>query len=186
MSEDEQEAGSSPHVRLYRTRGHLGVVARRPIRVGQVILRVEGCLARRPSRYSLQVGEHAHIAPPDAAKDGAAPKRPLWCYLNHSCAPSACFEAQDLIALRDIARGEEINFDYNTTEYEIAEPFLCGCGTCGGVWIRGFRHLDVAGRFQIAAILSPHLKPGLDMQRPKSAGASAADAQTVTRTSRPR
>ena len=32
-------------------------------------------------------------------------------------------------ALRDIAPGEEISFNYLTTESEMAEPFNCACGS---------------------------------------------------------
>ena len=146
-------------------------------------MRAEGLVVGRPSRYSLQIGEHAHIAPPDADNAESATIRPMWCYLNHSCAPSARFDGQDLIAIRDISKGEEIGFDYNTTEYDIDEPFICGCGSCDGVWIRGFKHLDIAGRLRIAAVIAPHLRPLLDVQRPRPVSASAADVRTVTRTS---
>ena len=39
-----------------------------------------------------------------------------------------------LMAGEDILAGEEITFDYETTEEEMAEPFKCNCH---GRWIRG-------------------------------------------------
>jgi SET domain-containing protein len=39
-----------------------------------------------------------------------------------------------LVAKKDILSGEEITFDYETTETEMTEPFKCNCH---GRWIRG-------------------------------------------------
>jgi len=164
MTDDDQEPAFGACIGIRRSGGHLGVIALRPARAGQVILCVEGLVVRRPSRHSLQIGEHAHIALPDGVDPESAPARFLWCYLNHSCAPCARFEGPDLIAVHDIVEGEEITFDYNTTEYDIAEPFVCGCGACDGAWIRGFKHLDFDKRFQIAVVLAPHLRRRFDVQ----------------------
>jgi hypothetical protein len=54
-------------------------------------------------------------------------------------------------ALRPIAAGEEITFDYATFEYEVenvAAPCLCGAAKCRGR-VPGFRHLpaDVKARY---------------------------------------
>jgi len=49
--------------------------------------------------------------------------------LNHSCDPNAGVKGQVLlVARRDILPGEEICFDYETTEIAPA-PFNCKCGT---------------------------------------------------------
>jgi SET domain-containing protein len=57
--------------------------------------------------------------------------------LNHSCSPNA--EAQDederiwIIALRDIAAGEEITFNYNYDLQDYKEhPCQCGASNCVG------------------------------------------------------
>ena len=44
-----------------------------------------------------------------------------------------------VVAILPIRIGEQIVYNYNTTEYEMAEPFACRCGSaqCGGE-IRGF------------------------------------------------
>lgn len=60
---------------------------------------------------------------------------------NHNCDPNAGVKGQiALVARRDIREGEEICFDYETTEIT-PTPFLCNCGspTCrkkieGGIW----------------------------------------------------
>lgn len=47
---------------------------------------------------------------------------------NHSCNPNVGVKGQIiLVARRDIASGEELTFDYDTTE-TAADPFTCQCG----------------------------------------------------------
>lgn len=63
-------------------------------------------------------------------------------YANHSCHPNVHFNTDDgvVVALRNIAAGEAITFNYLTTEWEMAQAFDCECGTerCLGQ-IRGAR-----------------------------------------------
>ncbi len=53
----------------------------------------------------------------------------------------------------------EITFDYNTTDWDMAHPFACACGTlaCVGV-VRGYRHLDDAARGRLLPFLAEHLR----------------------------
>lgn len=52
-------------------------------------------------------------------------------YINHSCEPNVFFntEAMELVALKDIQPGDEFTFFYPSTEWEMAQPFVCSCGT---------------------------------------------------------
>lgn len=51
-------------------------------------------------------------------------------YLNHSCNPNAGIKgAVTLKALRNIKSGEEITFDYATTEDDVYWQMKCGCGS---------------------------------------------------------
>jgi hypothetical protein len=63
-----------------------------------------------------------------------------WRFMNHSCEPNALIRGREVFALRPIEPGQEITFHYNSTEYELSEPFHCRCGSglCSGR-IRGFR-----------------------------------------------
>ena len=38
-------------------------------------------------------------------------------------------DKREFVAIRDIDEGEEITFDYHSTEDEIAEEFDCVCGS---------------------------------------------------------
>ena len=53
-------------------------------------------------------------------------------FLNHSCAPNTgIIEQRWLVALRDIAAGEELRFDYSTTMHENRWTMQCRCGEAG-------------------------------------------------------
>jgi len=51
--------------------------------------------------------------------------------MNHSCEPSCWFEGPKLMtATRDLAAGEEITFDYATSN-DWDQGWRCGCGAAG-------------------------------------------------------
>ena len=129
------------------------LVALRAAAAGDSILWVDGLLTSQPSRHSVQVGPDAHVSP-----EGDTPGHGCWRYLNHSCTPNAWLRGRELVALRDIQAHEDLTFDYNTTEWELAEPFACHCGsaTCLGT-VRGFAHLSAAQRAGLQGV-APHLR----------------------------
>lgn len=52
-------------------------------------------------------------------------------YINHSCRPSLVFDMQRwevrVDSERDLKEGDELTFFYPSTEWEMAQPFECGC-----------------------------------------------------------
>ncbi|MFM8437766.1 MAG: SET domain-containing protein-lysine N-methyltransferase, partial [Candidatus Kapaibacterium sp.] len=66
---------------------------------------------------------------------------------NHSCEPSTAFDGLNVVALRDIARGEELTLDYAEVLDETAAPFACTCGSsrCRGM-IKGSPDNTVTAR----------------------------------------
>lgn len=52
-----------------------------------------------------------------------------WRPQNHSCQPNTAFRGLDVIALRPIAKGEELTLDYGASMNELSEPFDCRCGS---------------------------------------------------------
>ncbi|PLW11778.1 hypothetical protein PCANC_23198 [Puccinia coronata f. sp. avenae] len=84
-------------------------------------------------------------------------------YINHSCDPNVAFELVGgwnglvlgnwcLSSLRHISRGEVLTFAYFSTEWDMAQPFHCNCGSkaCLGL-IRGAKYLpkEVLNRYFI-------------------------------------
>lgn len=141
--------------------GFAGLIATAPFCAGDVLLPITGVVVREPSRYSLQIAESAHIVPPSEAMQRAAETENYrWCFMNHGCRPNVRIDAarRAMIALSDIAPGDELLFDYNTTEWDMAEPFTCHCGVpdCYGI-VRGFRHLPPDQQARLVPIAAPHL-----------------------------
>lgn len=85
---------------------------------GEIISYVEGEEITQPNRYSVQVGENLHVNV----------KEPVM-YINHNCDGNIFLKDRKFISNRVIKIGEEITFDYNRTELNLAEPFECfRCG----------------------------------------------------------
>lgn len=138
--------------------GHCSTIAARPIQAGDAILHVTGESTTRPVRHSLQVGVDEHVAPPAATTARERLAHYPWAFVDHACEPNAAFRGRELVAIRAIRAGEGITFHYETTEWDMAEPFVCRCGSrhCQGT-IRGFRHLDATTRARLAPLVAPHL-----------------------------
>lgn len=113
-----------------------GVFAARRFRAGETIVHEDSAAyrARTVTRaelaahghelgwYTFQVGPDAYLLPRGAIDD----------LTNHSCEPSAGIRLDRagyrLIALRDIAPGEEITYDYSTYLAGDHEAMQCCCG----------------------------------------------------------
>jgi hypothetical protein len=123
------------------------LIALRPVAAGARLFGIEGRETPVPTRYSLQVGWALHLDQEDARDPVDRVHRRYWRYMNHSCDPTTVIRDREVYALRDIAAGEDVTFDYNTTEWDMAEPFECRCRTvrCVGT-VRGARHLTVDQR----------------------------------------
>lgn len=135
------------------------LVAAREIRKGAHLFDLEGRETKRPTRYSVQIDADLHLDTDCARDEADLLARYYWRYLDHSCEPSTVIRDRAVYALRDIAAGEGVTFDYNTTEYDMAEPFQCLCGEarCVGT-VRGARHLTPAQRRRVARRLPSYLK----------------------------
>jgi hypothetical protein len=110
-----------------------GVFAGEPIPAGALIAPFTGAFLRyndtSASTYALQIGPDLYIGESGGVDD----------LFNHSCDPNAGVKISgttaELRAIRDIAPGEEVAFDYSTTldEEDFTMPCLCGSLSCRGV-----------------------------------------------------
>ena len=129
-----------------------GVYAKQAIKQDSVIFNLRGTISTRPSKYTIQLSSNQHLNFP-------AIRRPnddldyCWQYLNHCCEPNGYMNTTERTfrALRDIAPGEEITFNYLTTESQMAVPFDCICGSanCFG-FIQGRNFLTTAQADRLA------------------------------------
>lgn len=138
---------------------HHGVFAKVVIPKDTIILHLEGVVIQQPTKYSIQVGIHQHCEIPEEINPFSTSAF-HWKFLNHSCSPNGYFNMEDKTfrALKNILSGEEISFNYNTTEYELAAPFQCRChsANCYGE-IKGFRYLSLEERNKTRPLLASHL-----------------------------
>lgn len=123
---------------------------------GEVVTQqVFDTLPDRLRRLSIQVEEELFLV---AQNEGPAD------YVNHSCDPNSGLSGQiGLVALRDIAPGEEITFDYATSDSTDYDEFKCECGApnCRGT-VRGsdWRNPELWKKY--AGHFSPYLQRRID------------------------
>lgn len=126
---------------------------------GESILQIQGIISPVRTRHSIQVSDDSHISA-DLLSANGENSQTHWRYLNHSCEPNTWLRFPDLqlIALRDIQEGEELAYNYLTTEWELTCPFDCICNSadCFGT-ISGYRFLGAADRRSLRPIVAPHL-----------------------------
>lgn len=150
-------------VAVARSGGHYLSVAMRTIEAGQFIYKLEGRVFDFPNRYSVQIGENEHIdMDGEASMENTMDVYP-YRFTNHSCEPNMLLRDGAFYAAKEIHRGEELTFNYNTTEYDMAEPFSCSCGSvfCCGV-IRGFKHLSLDEARRLSPLLPDYFKALID------------------------
>jgi len=135
------------------------LIALADIAKGTVIFRLEGRRTSTPTRYSIQIGAGLHLDPDDMEYPMQRVRSRCWMYLNHHCEPSAHVRDLSVTAVRDIAAGDGVTFDYNTTESSMATPFDCHCGSASCVGsVRGADHLTPAQRARVEPLLAAYLR----------------------------
>jgi hypothetical protein len=153
---------SDPRIAVSNSEGEFRVVALSRFEPGDIVMKINGLICTKPNRYSVQVGRNLHVYPPDSIQHENDTDRYLWRFVNHSCRPNTAVMRKRLVAILPIAAGEEIVFDYNANEFDMAEPFRCRCGHCSGIEIRGFHYLNVAQRQSRYHVLADHLRDLMD------------------------
>jgi len=119
-------------LKIVKVNGMNGVVTSIDVDTNNIVYEFRGREVPDPTRTSVQIGDK-HI------------EDDIISYVNHSCTPSVrvedmsyndwnMFGTHALISTRVIVEGEEVTFDYNSTENNIVYPFEC---SCHGIMIRG-------------------------------------------------
>lgn len=146
------------NVGVLHAHGELRVVALEDFGEGTVIFRLAGIASPLATRHTVQIAADEHLQVPEGTNLTQQIERYPWQFLNHACRPNTLVRGRDLVALRPIRAFEELSFDYETTEWQLAEPFACRCGECGGRRVAGFRFLDREERRLRQRYLAPHLQ----------------------------
>ena len=111
-----------------------------------------GTIQSQPSYLTVQTGANRHITlQPEFLQ-----------YINHSCSPNVFFDTHSmkLICLRPILIGEEMRFFYPSTEWDMAQPFVCNCGSseCQQL-INGASHLslETLSKYRLSKFINEQL-----------------------------
>jgi len=133
-----------------------GLFAGRPIAAGTMLMEMKGWIAPGSelddSWLCLQVDHDVWLCSHGDLLDDCG---------NHSCDPTAGFVdgRPVLFALRDIAAGEEVTWDYSTSLSERGWTLDCRCGSlkCRGT-VRGWFELSPADRERLRPIALQYLR----------------------------
>jgi hypothetical protein len=156
--------GPTPNLstRLFVERGDEKTFSSRAISLvdlpsGALFARITTATPSKKAYSSVQVSETAHI---ELNSD--------LVYINHSCKPNVVFDVSKFEVRvhegRELKKGEGLTFFYPSSEWNMAQPFECGCGEQGCLGtIRGAGQLDeeVLRGFW----LNEHIKQMLDSKK---------------------
>jgi uncharacterized protein len=164
--------------RLIAGKGGRGLFAREKVRAGEMLVVWGGevvsgealrAMAEDRLRLALQVEDDLYLL---TTNEGAAD------WVNHSCDPNAGLDGQIvLVALRDIRAGEEVTFDYATSDASPYDEFECGCASrrCRGhVTGSDWRLPELQQRYE--GHFSPYVQRRIDAARAASARKAARTA----------
>ena len=150
-------------LRASRGKGE-GVFASAPFGIGDVV--IVGVIEK------LLDGNHSHAS--QVGEDEYVLHAGLTSKVNHSCNPNCGISvnhtgAHDFVALKNIAGGEEITFDYAMRNYTVEYfPKTCGCGAerCRGR-ITGWKDLPRDKKKEYEGFAAPYL---LELDASSAAG----------------
>lgn len=132
-----------------------GIFTTQPISQNDAVLIFQGPILKqtqtRDDLRCLQIGDDLYMGPSGGLDD----------YVNHSCAPNAAFldGSMTLRALRDIAVGEQILWDYSTAMNEPGWGFECACGApqCRS-YVQSFCHLPLSEQQRLLPLSLAYLR----------------------------
>jgi hypothetical protein len=150
-----------------------GLFATAPIAPGEIVVVKGGYVMTTAQRQTvaaalgpadIQIAEDLHMGPITLAdREGGM------MHLNHSCAPNLGVQGQIVfVALRAIAKDEELTFDYAMTDDDPddAMPCHCGAASCRGtVTGRDWQRADLQRKY--AGYFSWYIQRRIDAQKPR-------------------
>lgn len=89
-----------------------GLYATIPYIRNKIVFTLSGIEYDKPTRETIHIGNNSHIYDQ------------YGIYMNHSFNPTTFINNYDVIAKVDINIGDELTFDYNQTEINMASPFV--------------------------------------------------------------
>lgn len=149
----------NPKVKLFNTKKYgKGVFAIAPIRKGEVIAVFDGKIYEDDfESWTEDLYNHTI----QIAKATWQDSKGLARYINHSCEPNCGIKKlTKVVAMRSIAQGEEITWDYEMTEKNLYWKMRCRCGhfSCRKI-IGNYANMPKSVRKKYAGYISDWLLP---------------------------
>jgi len=136
------------------------LIANRYFKKGEIVLPLKGIIRKcsESTPDAVQIDDDKFID---------SDYRYVEDHINHSCDPSVKidFNSMNFVALKDIKKGEEISYNYLTTEYDLVRDgldFDCNCASKNCLKkIKGFKFLTKTQKLKLKPLLSPFLRKKL-------------------------
>ncbi|MBX3022457.1 MAG: SET domain-containing protein-lysine N-methyltransferase [Bdellovibrionales bacterium] len=149
----------SAKVRIRRTKKFgRGVFAVKPIKKGEIIAAFDGEIYDDDFEpWTDDLLNHAIQIGPKLWRDSKGLAR----YVNHSCEPNCGIKSKvKIVAMRPIAKGEQVTWDYEMTEKNDWWKMRCRCGSTSCRKIIGnYKNMPRAIRKKYAGYISEWLIP---------------------------
>lgn len=121
---------------VHDLKGFKSLYSKKGFQQGEIVCQLPcTSISHKPSQFTVQAGRYKHIEVGIIAS------------LNHSCNPNLVLDTTRMlvIAARPISIGDELTFFYPSTEWEMAVPFICACGSPNCIHVvAGARYLSPA------------------------------------------
>lgn len=108
---------------------HIGrkAVAAKNLTPGMVLNEYSHPVFRTPTMHTVCLDGVIHVAPTYGAE-----------FISHQCGPNCNVQMQvqpdrksaKVVVVKPVLQGEDLAFNYNTTEWTMSCPFSCGCSVC--------------------------------------------------------
>jgi hypothetical protein len=91
-----------------------GLILRKSIKKGEIVFILSGKIFDNPTRETIHIGNNKHIYDEHGI------------FINHSFEPTVYIDCCNVVALMDLNDGDEITFNYNDSEINMANTFSIG------------------------------------------------------------
>ena len=91
-----------------------GLILRKSVKKGEIVFTLSGKMLDHPTRESIHIGDNKHIYDENGI------------FINHSFEPTVRIDGYNVVALMDLNDGDEISFNYNDSEINMANTFQTG------------------------------------------------------------
>lgn len=99
-------------IKLNETIGENGLYATTSYLKNSIVFELKGDIISHPTRESIRIGPNKHVIDP------------FGIYMNHSFDPTCRIDNNYVISIKNIDPGDELNFNYNDNEENMANPFI--------------------------------------------------------------